>query len=120
MYVSMVFLSRRSHVLSIGYKARSDPNAPGNLIVLTGEAHAKRRKLWNRGMSSDSIKNYEAIIAKRASQLAEEVGEAARDGSAVDLASWISFFTYAFFLSTACFERHRMFARRFDFMGDMA
>ncbi|KZS91161.1 cytochrome P450 [Sistotremastrum niveocremeum HHB9708] len=80
------------------YDARQDPTAPRNLIVLRGEEHAQRRKLWNRGMSSESLLEYAEVISKRALQLSEKL-EAA--GDQVDLAAWIGYFS-------------------FDFMGDMA
>ncbi|KAJ7709643.1 cytochrome P450 [Mycena rosella] len=82
------------------YEARKDPRAPLNLVVLQGEGHANRRRLWNRGMSTESLKEYEAIIAKRATQLLDCVASAP-DPNIVDLAAWISYFS-------------------FDFMGDMA
>ncbi|KAE9402839.1 cytochrome P450 [Gymnopus androsaceus JB14] len=80
-------------------RSKADPNAPANLLVLTGEAHANRRRLWNKGMSNDSLKEYEMVVAKRASQLTEELSK--REGQVVDLSKWIGFFTM-------------------DFMGDMA
>ncbi|KAJ7156984.1 cytochrome P450 [Mycena crocata] len=82
------------------YQARQDPAAPKNLIVLQGDGHANRRRLWNRGMSSESLKEYEAIIAKRAIQLLDAVTDFP-DSTQVDLSAWISYFS-------------------FDFMGDMA
>ncbi|KAL4247923.1 Cytochrome P450 superfamily protein [Abortiporus biennis] len=80
------------------YDARRDPNAPGNLISMRGEDHANRRRLWNRGMSTESLKHYEEVIANRAQQLVEQLQSST---GPVDLARWIGFFT-------------------FDFMGDMA
>ncbi|KAJ7816265.1 cytochrome P450 [Mycena leptocephala] len=62
------------------YQARQDPSAPLNLVVLQGEAHANRRRLWNRGMSTESLKEYEAIIAKRAFQLFDFMGDMAFGG----------------------------------------
>ncbi|KAJ6583187.1 cytochrome P450 [Mycena sp. CBHHK59/15] len=80
------------------YAGRQDPNAPLNLLVLQGEAHANRRRIWNRGMSTEALKDYEAIIAKRAMQLLERIADVP---GFVDLSAWISYFS-------------------FDFMGDMA
>jgi len=82
------------------YEARKDPRAPFNLIVLQGDAHANRRRLWNRGMSTESLKEYEEIIAKRATQLLNCITDLP-DLNRVDLSAWISYFS-------------------FDFMGDMA
>ncbi|KAF7330930.1 Cytochrome P450 [Mycena venus] len=82
------------------YQARQDPKAPLNLVVLQGDAHANRRRLWNRGMSTESLKEYEAIIAKRAVQLLDCIIDSS-ESDHLDLAAWISFFS-------------------FDVMGDMA
>lgn len=78
--------------IKIDYDARRDPTAPGNLIALTGEAHANRRRLWNRGMSTDSLKDYEVLVAKRAHQLVYKL-ESMK--GPLDLAEWLGFFTCA-------------------------
>ena len=75
----------------LDYLARKDPNAPGNLIVLTGEDHANRRRLWNRGMGSDALKEYDLIIQKRGEQLVEKLTE--RSGQALDMSAWFGYFT---------------------------
>ncbi|KAJ8502816.1 hypothetical protein ONZ45_g11411 [Pleurotus djamor] len=80
------------------YDARQDPTAPRNLIVLRGEEHAVRRRLWNRGMSSQSLDEYEGLIAIRANELLDRIG---RLEGPVDISKWLSYFS-------------------FDFMGDMA
>ncbi|KAJ7017517.1 cytochrome P450 [Mycena alexandri] len=105
--VSIVDVDAVTSVLGAGglpkgqyYEGRKDPNAPLNLIVLQGDGHANRRRLWNRGMSTESLKEYEEIIAKRATQLLNCI-LGSPDLKSVDLAAWISYFS-------------------FDFMGDMA
>jgi cytochrome P450 len=80
------------------YLARKDPNAPGNLIVLSGEQHANRRRLWNRGMGSESLQDYDLIIQKRGEQLVERLEGLC--GSVIDMSAWFAYYT-------------------FDFMGDM-
>ncbi|KAL0948343.1 hypothetical protein HGRIS_010929 [Hohenbuehelia grisea] len=80
------------------YDARQDPSAPRNLIVLRGEEHAVRRRLWNRGLSSASLKEYEVLLAARVAQLVERLQE---QKGPIDVAKWLGFFS-------------------FDFMGDMA
>ncbi|KAK7019301.1 cytochrome P450 [Favolaschia claudopus] len=69
------------------------------LQTLRGEEHASRRKIWNRGLSSEAIQEYEYILAKRVSQLADRLQELS--GQPVNLAQWVGYFT-------------------FDVMGDMA
>ena len=69
---------------------------------MTGEDHDNRRRLWNRGMSHESLVEYETVIVKRAAQLVDRLKEESRKKEkAVDIVQWINFFT-------------------FDFMGDMA
>lgn len=72
------------------YLARKDPNAPGNLIVLTGESHANRRRLWNRGMGSEAMKDYDLIIHRRAEQLVDKLE--GLTGRVVDLAAWFGYY----------------------------
>ena len=61
--------------------------------------HARRRKPWNRAFNSTALKEYEPIVTRRASQLLE--GVASKKG-VLDLAQWISFFTYDFMGDMAC------------------
>ncbi|KAF8205670.1 high nitrogen upregulated cytochrome P450 monooxygenase 2 [Mycena galopus ATCC 62051] len=88
------------HLFSGHYEPRSDPNLPEtfSLLSLRGEPHANRRRIWNRGLSSESLNEYESILAKRVAQLVERLEGLS---GAVDIAEWFSYFT-------------------FDFMGDMA
>jgi cytochrome P450 len=85
-------------VRRLDYSGRANPNAPGNLIVLTGDAHAHRRRLWNRGMSAEALYEYESMIQHRLDQMIEEMP---KRPNPVDLSKWITYFS-------------------FDFMGDMA
>jgi cytochrome P450 len=74
------------------YNARRDPSSTAiALISLRGEQHAQRRRLWDRGMSSESLKEYAEMFAKRATQLVHEI-ETVIDG-AVDISAWISYFS---------------------------
>ncbi|KAJ7286362.1 high nitrogen upregulated cytochrome P450 monooxygenase 2 [Mycena rebaudengoi] len=83
------------------YAPRTDPSLPTrNLLTLEGEAHTNRRRIWNRGMNSKSIQEYEPFLTKRVAQLASRL-ETFTGSASVDISKWISFFT-------------------FDFMGDMA
>ncbi|KAI0706787.1 cytochrome P450 [Cerioporus squamosus] len=82
------------------YTARKNPKTPNSLFTMTGEEHANRRRLWNRGMSNESLKNYEPDIAKRSDELVHFLKTSARCGN-VDLNRAVGYFT-------------------FDFMGDMA
>ncbi|KAJ7052211.1 high nitrogen upregulated cytochrome P450 monooxygenase 2 [Mycena amicta] len=85
------------------YELFSDPTlGTRNLLTLHGDAHANRRRIWNRGMSSDSLKGYEGILAHRVALLLEQLDEFASLGNGtVNIAEWFSYFAV-------------------DFMGDMA
>lgn len=55
--------------------------------------HARRRKPWNRAFSTNALKEYQPMIAKRVVQFVDGLS-AQRD--VVNLAAWISWFTYDF------------------------
>ncbi|KAL0568859.1 hypothetical protein V5O48_013112 [Marasmius crinis-equi] len=59
-----------------------------------GEERNSRRRVWSRGFTSDAIKEYQAIVVKKAAQLGEALG--ARSQSEVDLLEWLSFFSFDF------------------------
>lgn len=84
--------------------------------------HATRRKRWNRAFSTVSVKEYEPIVIKRALQLVDELQrrstkEQPNAQNYVDLAQWLSFFTY---VSSALYRQDLIWYYRTDFMGDMA
>jgi cytochrome P450 len=58
---------------------------------MTGEAHTARRRVWNRAMSSGSLREYEPLVVKRASQMVSRLRD---QHGFVDLVSWIDFFAY--------------------------
>lgn len=78
---------------------------------MSGDEHVKRRRLWDRGMSSDALDSYAGFIERRGRELVEEVegmmgthASSSFEGEkevTVDIAKWIGYFS-------------------FDFMGDMA
>lgn len=72
------------------YDTRKDPDAPENLIILQGEGHTRRRRLWNRGLTPEALREYEALIAKRASQVVSRIQE---NKGSIDLASLVNYFT---------------------------
>ncbi|KAJ7805633.1 cytochrome P450 [Mycena olivaceomarginata] len=104
--VSIIHVDAVKAVLGTGgfqkgqyYEPRADPALKTrSLLSLRGEPHANRRRIWNRGLSSESLKDYESILAKRVTQLMDRLEGLS---GPVDIAEWFSYFT-------------------FDFMGDMA
>ncbi|THG95018.1 hypothetical protein EW026_g6557 [Hermanssonia centrifuga] len=77
--------------------AQGIPKGPALIAFRDSTEHARRRKPWNRAFNTTAIKEYQPIISKRVTQLVDRLAE---QKGTVDLAKWISFFTY-------------------DFMGDM-
>ncbi|KAL0574519.1 hypothetical protein V5O48_007434 [Marasmius crinis-equi] len=82
-----------------GYQVRRDERTDGSLLELVGDPHAARRRIWNRGMSSESLREYEVIISKRAQQLIEALQ--VRENEKVDLAKWLGYFTVDFMADMA-------------------
>ncbi|KAF5314216.1 hypothetical protein D9758_018181 [Tetrapyrgos nigripes] len=69
---------------------------PVVFLILKDEDHTSRRRLWTRGMSSQALKEYEGFIGNRANILIEKLEAMAGAGSSVDIAEWISYFTFGF------------------------
>lgn len=55
--------------------------------------HAKRRRPWTRAFSTAALKEYQPMVAKRATQLTD--GLADTQGVPTNLTQWIAYFTYA-------------------------
>ncbi|KAL0060256.1 hypothetical protein AAF712_012966 [Marasmius tenuissimus] len=81
------------------YLARSPVGIPPPLIVTTGEEHTNRRRVWGRGFSSESIKEYQQIIVARANELTE--GLSARVGQEINLMDWMNFLAFDFMAEMA-------------------
>ncbi|KAF9063010.1 hypothetical protein BDP27DRAFT_1204564, partial [Rhodocollybia butyracea] len=52
----------------IRFKVKSGPE---NLVTMNGDAHAARRRLWNRAMSTEALQEYESMIVKRSLELVD-------------------------------------------------
>ncbi|KAJ7864741.1 cytochrome P450 [Mycena olivaceomarginata] len=97
--VSIIHVDAVKAVLGTGgfqkgqyYEPRSDPTLKTrSLLSLRGEPHANRRRIWNRGLSSESLKDYESILAKRVTQLMDRLEGLS---GPVDIAEWFSYFTF--------------------------
>lgn len=74
-----------------GYDSRQDLRASKNLQVLNGDAHTNRRRLWNRGFSSESVEYYSDIIETRAAQLIDSLE---RQPGKICLSSFFSRFAF--------------------------
>ncbi|KAG6902636.1 hypothetical protein C0995_013761 [Termitomyces sp. Mi166 len=81
------------------YDPRRDPDAPGILLALHGQAHTDRRRIWSRAFTNASLAEYEDALIKRAESLIDRLVSSA--SFPVDLSMWLGLFSL-------------------DFMGDMA
>jgi hypothetical protein len=69
-------------------------------------------------MNSESIQEYEPILAERVAQLVGRL-ESFTDSASVDISKWISFFTFVISDLYFCLLTQPEIPS-FDFMGDMA
>jgi hypothetical protein len=75
----------------LDYESGRHKDTPPSIVCMSGEAHTAKRRVWNRAMTSASIREYEPLVVKRASQLISRL----RDQTGpVDLVSWVDFFAY--------------------------
>ncbi|KAF9255163.1 cytochrome P450 [Marasmius fiardii PR-910] len=75
------------------YLSGSVEGHPSPLIVLNGQERNDRRRIWRRGFTSESIKEYQPVIEKRVVQLADSLHARSKSGS-VDLLKWFNFFSF--------------------------
>lgn len=74
--------------------SRKDYSSPASLIAtIDPQEHTQRRRLWEQGFTTASLKGYEDMITKRINQLVT-VLETTK-GTEMNLAKWLQFFSYA-------------------------
>lgn len=78
------------------YRARRPAPDAGALIVLSGNEHAHRRKLWNRGLGKDALATHAQSAAAGIDKLRVQFDKAAGAGDAVDLTMWLRFYGFDF------------------------
>ncbi|KAI5119310.1 hypothetical protein M0805_004554 [Coniferiporia weirii] len=84
------------------WDGRRNPDAEPSLIATRSSSdHAKKRIPWSHAFTTAAVREYQPAVARRASQLAEELEKRALAGEEVNLVTWMTQFA-------------------FDFMGDMA
>ncbi|KAL0565218.1 hypothetical protein V5O48_016812, partial [Marasmius crinis-equi] len=64
---------------------------PYALIQANGETRNERRRIWSRGFTTESVKEYQDIVVKKAAHLGEVLS--ARSRSEVDLLEWLNYFS---------------------------
>ncbi|KAF7377747.1 hypothetical protein MSAN_00197700 [Mycena sanguinolenta] len=74
------------------YESARHEDTPPAIVCLSGEAHAARRRVWNRALTSACIREYEQLIVKRASQLISCLRD--QTHARVDLVHWLDLFAY--------------------------
>lgn len=114
---------RETPLRDVVWDGRRDPNSPHSLITArTRTEHAQKRVPWNYAFNSASLKEFQPIIIRRASQLADELEKRALAGETMDIGTFFSFFAYVLYLSLYCYKVLIIIlsSGRFDFMGDMA
>ena len=68
----------------------------GSLIVITGNAHAHRRRLWNRGLGKDAMTTHAQAAAEGVGRLRRQLDKAADAGTSVNMTMWIRFYGFDF------------------------
>ena len=81
------------------------------------ELHLQRRRPWTRGLGPAALKDYEAIVAARASQLAHRLEE---QHGTVNLGRWLNYFGCVSQLGDDLCIQTGLRLARYDFMSDMA
>ncbi|KAJ6618900.1 cytochrome P450 [Mycena sp. CBHHK59/15] len=96
--LSVIDATAVSQILGFGglekgrfYEGGRHASTPPTIVGLTGEAHATKRRVWNRAMSSAALREYDPLLEKRANQLVSRLAEQA---GPVDLVSWFDLFAY--------------------------
>lgn len=80
-----------------GYGVLSQPGAPNSLVTIRDpQEHAARRKLWDHAFTSQSLKSYEDLLARRLNQLVKAMEQ--RAGTVVNFADWFGFLALVLYL----------------------
>ncbi|KAF7322339.1 hypothetical protein HMN09_00011600 [Mycena chlorophos] len=65
-------------------------STPPTIVSLTGDAHSAKRRVWNRGMSSSAIREYDIFLVKRTRQLVERLES---QSAPLDIVLWFDLFS---------------------------
>ncbi|EGN94651.1 hypothetical protein SERLA73DRAFT_187691 [Serpula lacrymans var. lacrymans S7.3] len=73
-----------------------NPKGSTNALIMQRDPveHARRRRPWNRALSTASLKDYEESIVLRSRELLDALGK--RQGQVMDMSMWMTFFTFDF------------------------
>ncbi|KAI0059097.1 cytochrome P450 [Artomyces pyxidatus] len=67
--------------------------SPKDLLALADKGYTARCRLWGRGMSTESLKEYEQLLLRRTAQLVRGLEN---QSDAIDLGAWLGDFTCGF------------------------
>ncbi|KAF5334742.1 hypothetical protein D9758_016895 [Tetrapyrgos nigripes] len=76
------------------YTIRTEPGSPTNLLFTTGQTHQRRRTRWNRALGTESLKNYDDIIARQTEELLDVLAQDSKDGKPIDLTRKFQHYTF--------------------------
>ncbi|KAI0706673.1 high nitrogen upregulated cytochrome P450 monooxygenase 2 [Earliella scabrosa] len=62
-------------------------------LLIGVDEHLRRRRAWNRGLSTAAVREYEGLIAARARLFIERLGQQVGE---ISLDKWINYFSYDF------------------------
>ena len=75
-----------------GTLGRGRDDIDGLLIgIVDVDEHLRRRRAWNRGLSTAAVREYEGLIAARARLFIERLGQQVGE---ISLDKWINYFSY--------------------------
>ncbi|KAJ7590088.1 hypothetical protein C8J56DRAFT_888274 [Mycena floridula] len=109
-------LTSRDFFKGTRYTPIDSKSVPSLLGLADYQAHAQRRKFWDRALNLVAVKNYQEALNERVGQLVSQLKQRLHQDETVDLAQWLSFFCVCPSFHLAARE---LKIRRFDVMGDM-
>lgn len=77
------------------YRARRPPTA-ASLIVMTGTAHAHRRRIWNRGLGNEALPIHARRAALGVQRLRQQLDKVADGQNCIDMTKWLRLYGFDF------------------------
>ncbi|KAF7322341.1 hypothetical protein HMN09_00011800 [Mycena chlorophos] len=94
--LSMIDAAAANQILGPGglnkgryFTAGRHASTPPTIVSLIGDAHTSKRRVWNRGMTSPAIREYNVFLVKRTQQLIERLQN---QTTSVDIVFWLDLF----------------------------
>ncbi|KZV87070.1 cytochrome P450 [Exidia glandulosa HHB12029] len=77
------------------YRARHPPTAD-SLLVMTGTAHAHRRRIWNRGLGQETLPIHARAATAGVERLRQQLDKLADGQTCVNMTDWIRLYGFDF------------------------